>query len=64
MLSQVREDGEVGCVIFSLLMCCGGWIVVVLVHILLLFSFLYEVGCMLFPLYPSLLHRRGLLEKR
>ena len=49
---------------FSLLMCCSGWILVALVHILLLLLFWVKklCCCMLFPLYPSLLYQRGLLE--
>lgn len=53
-------------VFFSLLVCCSGWILVALVHILLLLLFWVKklCGCMLFPLYPSLLYQRGLLEKK
>lgn len=50
---------------FSLLMCCSGWILVALVHILLpAFTFLGEkaVAVCCFPLYPSLLYQCGLLE--
>lgn len=51
---------------FSLLMCCSGWILVALVHILLLLLFWVKklCGCMLFPLYPSLLYQRGLSRKK